>query len=72
MILNLHCYQEDNQDSKFTQIAKAINEQNIDVVCFQEVAEFWNDGHGDWDTNVAKSLMIDWIGLITSIQIGRI
>ncbi len=54
MILNLHCYQEDNQDSKFTQIAKAINEQNIDVVCFQEVAEFWNDGHGDWDTNVAK------------------
>ncbi len=54
MILNLHCYQEDNQDSKFSQIAKAIDELDVDVVCFQEVAELWNDGQGDWDTNSAK------------------
>jgi len=54
MILNLHCYQEDNQDYKFSQIAKAIDELNVDVVCFQEVAELWNDGAGDWQTNSAK------------------
>jgi maltose 6'-phosphate phosphatase len=54
LILNLHCYQEDDQDKKFSQIAKAINEQNADVICFQEVAELWNDGNGNWDTNSAK------------------
>ena len=54
MILNLHCYQEDNQDAKFSQIAKAINELNVDIVCLQEVAELWNDGQGDWNTNSAK------------------
>jgi maltose 6'-phosphate phosphatase len=54
MILNLHCYQEDNQDYKFSQIARAINELDVDIVCFQEVAELWNDGHGDWNTNSAK------------------
>lgn len=54
MILNLHCYQEDNQDYKFSQIAKAINELDADIVCLQEVAELWNDGHGDWNTNSAK------------------
>ncbi len=54
MILNLHCYQEDNQDTKFSQIAKAINELDVDIVCLQEVAELWNDGHGDWNTNSAK------------------
>ena len=54
LILNLHCYQEDNQDYKFSQIAKAIDEQRVDVVCFQEVAELWNHGHGDWDTNSAR------------------
>jgi maltose 6'-phosphate phosphatase len=54
MIINLHCYQEDNQDAKFSQIAKAINELDVDVVCLQEVAELWNDGHGDWNTNSAK------------------
>ncbi len=54
MILNLHCYQEDNQDYKFSQIAKAINELNADVVCLQEVAELWNDGAGDWESNAAK------------------
>jgi maltose 6'-phosphate phosphatase len=54
MILNLHCYQEDNQDYKFAQIAKAINELDVDIICFQEVAELWNDGMGDWNTNSAK------------------
>ena len=54
MILNLHCYQEDNQDYKFSQIAKAITELDVDIVCLQEVAELWNDGHGDWNTNSAK------------------
>jgi maltose 6'-phosphate phosphatase len=54
MILNLHCYQEDNQDTKFSQIAKAINDLDVDIVCLQEVAELWNDGHGDWNTNSAK------------------
>ncbi len=54
LILNLHCYQEENQDEKFTQIAKAINELNIDIVCLQEVAEYWRDGEGDWESNAAK------------------
>jgi maltose 6'-phosphate phosphatase len=54
LILNLHCYQEDNQDYKFSQIAKAINELNADVVCLQEVAELWNDGAGDWESNSAR------------------
>ncbi|MEQ1560154.1 MAG: endonuclease/exonuclease/phosphatase family protein [Methyloglobulus sp.] len=54
MILNLHCYQEDNQDYKLSQIAKAINEREADIVCLQEVAEHWNDGAGDWESNSAK------------------
>ncbi|MGZ8227457.1 MAG: endonuclease/exonuclease/phosphatase family protein [Methylococcaceae bacterium] len=54
LILNLHCYQEDNQDYKFSQIAKAINELGVDVVCLQEVAELWNDGMGDWNSNSAR------------------
>lgn len=54
MILNLHCYQEDDQDYKLSQIAKAINELDVDVVCFQEVAENWNNGMGDWDSNSVK------------------
>jgi len=54
LILNLHCYQEENQDDKFTQIAKAINELDADIVCLQEVAEYWKDGEGDWESNSAK------------------
>lgn len=54
LILNLHCYQEEHQDRKFSQIAKAIDELAVDVVCFQEVAEHWNHGHGDWDSNSAN------------------
>ncbi|MCK5870933.1 endonuclease [Methylococcaceae bacterium CS1] len=54
LILNLHCYQEENQDEKFTTIAKTIDDLNVDIVCLQEVAEYWNDGHGDWPSNSAK------------------
>ncbi|MGR9114302.1 MAG: endonuclease/exonuclease/phosphatase family protein [Gammaproteobacteria bacterium] len=54
LILNLHCYQEEDQDYKFSQIARAIAELDVDIVCFQEVAELWNDGHGDWNSNSAK------------------
>jgi len=54
LVLNLHCYQESDQDFKFSQIAKAINEQEADVVCLQEVAEFWNNGEGDWNSNAAR------------------
>ena len=31
-----------------------IRELDIDIVCFQEVAENWNDGHGDWNSNAVK------------------
>lgn len=54
LILNLHCCQEENQDYKLSQIAKAIGELDVDVVCLQEVAERWNEGHGDWQTNTAR------------------
>jgi len=53
MILNLHCYQEEQQDEKFTQIANAIDDLNVDIICFQEVAELWNEGLGDWQTHSA-------------------
>jgi len=54
MILNLHCYQEAQQDEKFSQIAKAIDDLAVDIVCFQEVAELWNEGLGDWSTHSAN------------------
>lgn len=54
LILNLHCYQEENQDNKFTKIAKVINELEIDIICLQEAAEYWRDGQGDWESNAAK------------------
>lgn len=54
LTLNLHCYQEENQDAKLTTIASAINELDIDIVCLQEVAENWNDGQGDWESNSAR------------------
>lgn len=54
LILNLHCYQEENQDFKLSQIARAIDELAVDIVCLQEVAELWNDGQGDWQSNSAR------------------
>lgn len=54
LTLNLHCYQEEDQDRKFSVIAKAINDLDIDLVCLQEVAENWNEGQGDWNSNAAR------------------
>jgi maltose 6'-phosphate phosphatase len=54
LVLNLHCYQEADQQRKFSQIAAAIDELGVDVVCFQEVAEDWNEGRGDWGSNSAR------------------
>ena len=54
LALNLHCYQEADQDAKLSRIAQAIDELGIDIVCLQEVAEHWNDGHGDWPSNTAR------------------
>ena len=54
LTLNLHCYQEPDQDAKFSQIARAIDDLDIDVVCLQEVGEPWNNGGGDWNANAAK------------------
>ena len=54
LTLNLHCYQEQDQDFKFHQIAKAIQDFHIDLICLQEVAENWNEGSGDWASNAAR------------------
>lgn len=54
MALNLHTYQEADQQQKFEQVARAIREQRIDIVCLQEVGENWNDGAGDWASNAAR------------------
>lgn len=54
LTLNLHCYQEEGQEHKFAQIAKAIRDLDIDIVCLQEVGEYWNNGSGDWNSNAAK------------------
>ncbi|TCJ19513.1 endonuclease [Parasulfuritortus cantonensis] len=54
LVLNLHCRQEDDQDYKFSEIAKAIDELSVDVVCLQEVSEDWNDAQGDWASNSAR------------------
>lgn len=56
LTLNLHCNQEENQDAKLSLIAQVIRDHDIDVVCFQEVAEPWNDGHGDSSVNTAKTI----------------
>ncbi|MBR6022019.1 MAG: endonuclease/exonuclease/phosphatase family protein, partial [Kiritimatiellae bacterium] len=54
LTLNLHTWQEDDQLRKFATIAQAIQDERIDLVCFQEVAEPWNDGAGDWTQNAAN------------------
>lgn len=54
MTLNLHTYQESDQYRKFTQVARAIAELGVDVVCLQEVGENWNNGAGDWASNAAR------------------
>ncbi len=67
MTLNLHCYQEERQDEKLSQIVKAIRELHIDVVCLQEVGEHWNNGRGDWNSNAAK-LIRDRLGESYSVH----
>lgn len=57
LTLNLHCYQEADQDDKFNEIARAIHENDIDVVCLQEVGEEWNGGHGFWPSNAAGIIL---------------
>lgn len=54
MTLNLHTYQEEDQLKKFAQVARAIRELDLDIVCLQEVGENWNDGEGDWASNAAN------------------
>lgn len=70
LTLNLHCYQEENQDAKFNRIAAAVGDLDIDLICLQEVGEFWKGGRGDWNSNAAKiirdrlgrpyHIMADW------------
>ena len=54
LTLNLHCYQEDDQDAKFGQIARAIDDLDIDLVCLQEVGELCANGNGDPNSNAAR------------------
>lgn len=54
LTLNLHCYQEKEQDKKFSLIAKAIENLGIDIICLQEVGEPWQNGQGDWNHNAAR------------------
>lgn len=54
LTLNLHCYQEQNQEEKFKRIASVINRLDIDLICLQEVGEHWKGGIGDWHSNAAK------------------
>lgn len=54
LVLNLHCCQEDHQDDKLSRIAQAIGALEVDIICLQEVAELWNNGQGDWQTNTAR------------------
>jgi maltose 6'-phosphate phosphatase len=54
LTLNLHCYQEENQDAKLSIIAKAIDDHEVDIVCLQEVAEPWESGIPALEANTAK------------------
>lgn len=54
LTLNLHCYQETDQNEKFSEIARVINEHDIDIICLQEVGEEWRDGKGNWQSNAAR------------------
>jgi maltose 6'-phosphate phosphatase len=56
LTLNLHCFQEDEQEAKFEQIAGAIRDLKTDIVCLQEVGEKWNDGKGDRSSNAARMI----------------
>lgn len=53
LTLNLHCFQEENWDAKLSQIARAIDEHEVHIVCLQEVAEPWTPGQPDYRGNAA-------------------
>jgi maltose 6'-phosphate phosphatase len=53
LTLNLHCWQEVDQEEKFKEIERAIREIGIDIICLQEVGEDWNNGKGNWPSNAA-------------------
>lgn len=57
LTLNLHCWQETDQNEKFGEIARAIHEMDIDIVCLQEVGEEWHDGKGNRQTNAAAIIL---------------
>lgn len=54
LTLNLHCFEEPDWDAKFWQIARAINDHDVDLVCLQEVAEPWNGSREDGSVNAAR------------------
>jgi glycosidase/endonuclease/exonuclease/phosphatase family metal-dependent hydrolase len=51
LTLNLHTYQETDQQAKFDTVARAIVDLRPDVVAFQEVGQLWA---GDGSDNAAK------------------
>lgn len=54
LTLNLHCFQEDHQDEKFTTIARAIDDLNVDVVCLQEAGDSLALTTAPAETNAAR------------------
>ena len=72
LTLNLHCYQEENQDAKFSQIARAIDDLDIDVVCLQEVAENWGEGRGTGTRTQRRSFVTGCTGIIIFTPTGLI
>ena len=73
LTLNLHCYQEEDQDAKLSQIAKAINDLDIDIVCLQEVAEPSEGPAREIGTPTRPGLFaIVCASITTCIPIGRI
>lgn len=57
LTLNLHTWQEPDQLAKFRAIADALVSERIDVACFQEVGELWNDGRGDPATHAGRIIL---------------
>ncbi len=62
LTLNLHCYQEADQEKKFSEIARAIHELDVDIICLQEVGEEWNNGEGNWQSNAAQIIQDRLLG----------
>ena len=71
-MLNLHCYQEENQDTKFSQIAKAIDDLDIDVVCLTGGGRAMGERQRDWNSIRPRSFATGCASTIICIPIGRI